>query len=122
MFEQDYIMRLIKQFIRALLKFTFDIDTDSPTVDLLEAEQKCTAGELIAMLDDDKIREAENRLNSVIDVENAEDLKMAIIFYSYLSEKDNDYLERNGLTEDDIMAGLQDIAVKYGMKDFVDMF
>lgn len=36
MFEQDYIMRMIKDMIRALLKMLFDIDTDTPSADLIE--------------------------------------------------------------------------------------
>ena len=33
-FEQDYIIRLIKEMIRAILKLFFHIDTDNPIKDL----------------------------------------------------------------------------------------
>lgn len=36
MFEQDYVMRLIKEMVRAILKLLFNIDTDSPSAELLE--------------------------------------------------------------------------------------
>lgn len=36
MFEQDYIVRLIREMIRAILKLVFHIDTDNPVEDLLE--------------------------------------------------------------------------------------
>lgn len=39
MFEEDYIMRTIKEMVRALLKFLFGVDTDAPTEALLEEKQ-----------------------------------------------------------------------------------
>ena len=34
MFEQDYIMRLINEMVRAILKMIFNIDTESPSAEL----------------------------------------------------------------------------------------
>ena len=36
MFEEDYVMRIIKEAVRALLKLLFGIDTTNPSVELLE--------------------------------------------------------------------------------------
>ena len=58
MFEQDYIMRVIKEMIRAILKLLFSIDTDSPTMELLsEKEQVETTEKLMEMVDGGKINE-----------------------------------------------------------------
>ena len=38
-FEQDYIIRLIKEMIRAILKLLFHMDTDNPNKDLLEEKE-----------------------------------------------------------------------------------
>ena len=52
MFEQDYVMRLIKEMVRAILKLLFNIDTESPTIELLEnKEEKETLENLIGMVD-----------------------------------------------------------------------
>ena len=40
MFEQDYVMKLIKEMVRAILKLLFNIDTESPTVELLENKEE----------------------------------------------------------------------------------
>ena len=40
MFEQDYIMRLIKEMVRTILKLLFNIDTESPTAELLEGKEE----------------------------------------------------------------------------------
>ena len=62
MFEQDYVMRLIKEMVRAILKLLFNIDTESPTIELLEnKEEKETLENLIDMVDAGEINEAENR-------------------------------------------------------------
>lgn len=61
MFEQDYVMRIIKEMVRAILKLLFNIDTDSPSTELLEDEkeqQKLDA--LLDMVDAGSINEAEN--------------------------------------------------------------
>ena len=63
MFEQDYIMRLIKEMVRTILKLLFNIDTESPTAELLEGkEEKETLENLLDMIDAGKINEAENSL------------------------------------------------------------
>ena len=50
MYEQDYVMRFIKEMVRAILKLLFNIDAESPTVELLEnKEEKETLKNLLDM-------------------------------------------------------------------------
>ena len=66
MFEQDYVMKLIKEMVRAILKLLFNIDTESPTVELLEnKEEQETLENLLDMVDAGEINEAENRLQCI---------------------------------------------------------
>ena len=63
MFEEDYVMRIIKEAVRALLKLLFGIDTTNPSVELLEDKQmRDRVTEMTDMVDDGHINEAENRL------------------------------------------------------------
>lgn len=63
MFEQDYVMRLIKEMVRAILKLLFNVDAESQTAELLEnKEEKEILENLLDMVDTGKINEAENRL------------------------------------------------------------
>lgn len=56
MYEQDYIMRLIKELVRAILKLIFHIDTESPIEELLkDSEVKATLDALLDMVDEGKI-------------------------------------------------------------------
>ena len=73
MFEQDYVMRLIKEMVRVILKLLFNIDSESPTVELIENKvQKETLENLLDMIDAGKINEAENRLHDLISDEDRE--------------------------------------------------
>lgn len=123
MFEQDYIMRLIKEMVRMILKLLFQIDTDTPTAELLsEAEQRETLEELLELVDRGKINEAENRVYELTSDGNAENLEVALLFYSYLNDKTDDFLEENDFCRKEIKEGLEDIVSGYGLGSLADMF
>ena len=123
MFEEDYIMRVIKEMVRAILKFLFNIDAESATGELLEDEQEQNIlNELIDMIDKGKINEAENKLYPIVESGNLNDLKIAVLFYSYLNEKDDDFLQDNCFARDEVKTGLQDVVSKYGLSSLVDVF
>lgn len=123
MFEEDYIMRLIKEMIRAIIKVLFNVDTESPTEELLDSdEDRQTLKLLTDMVDDGQINEAENKIYDMSEAGDKKCLEIAILFYSYLNKKTDNFLEQNDFSRDEIKAGLQDITAKYGLDGFADMF
>lgn len=123
MFEQDYVMRLIKEMVRAILKLLFNIDTESPTVDLLEnREEKEALENLLDMVDAGKINEAENKLFDLTDDATVNDLKIALLFYSYLNDKTDDFLETNDFSREEIKSGLENVADRFGLNSIAKMF
>ena len=123
MFEQDYVMRLIKEMVRAILKLLFNIDTDSPSAELLEdAKEQQTLDELLDMVDNGFINEAENKIYEITEEGKKTDLEMALLFYSYLNDKSDEFLEAHNYSRDEIKAGLKDITVTYGVDGFAEMF
>ena len=123
MFEEDYIMRTIKEMVRALLKLLYGVDTDAPAETLLEEDQSRAVWErLKKSIDDGNINEAENALYSFIDAGDKDALKTALLFYSYVNEKEDAYLEENNYTREEIKTGLQDVAAKYGLDGLADIF
>ena len=123
MFEQDYVMRLIKEMVRAILKLLFHIDTESPTVKLLEnKEEKETLENLLDMIDNGKINEAENSLYDLTSATDVNSLKIALLFYSYLNDKTDDFLEANDFSRDEIKLGLENIADSLGLSSIAKMF
>lgn len=123
MFEQDYVMRLVKEMVRAILKLLFNIDTESPTVELLEnKEEKETLENLFDMIDDGKINEAENRLYDLTSDTDMNSLEIALLFYSYLNDKTDDFLEENDFSRDEIKLGLENVTDSFGLSSIAKMF
>lgn len=123
MFEQDYVMRLIKEMVRAILKLLFNMDTASPSTELLEdAKERQTLDELLDMVDNGFINEAENKIYEITQEGKKTDLAIALLFYSYLNDKSDEFLEAHNFSREEIKTGLTDITVKYGVDGFAEMF
>ena len=123
MYEEDYVMRIIKEAVRALLKLLFGIDTTNPSVELLEDKQmRDRVTEMTDMVDDGHINEAENRLYEVVDVSRREDLQMVLIFYSYLNDLDDDFLDDHDYSREEIGQGLRDMIGRFGLEGMADVY
>lgn len=123
MFEQDYIMRLIKEMIRALLKLLFNIDSQSPALELLEnKEEKDILESMLDMIDAGKINEAENRLYDIIDVADLDSLEIALLFYSYCNDKTDEFLEANDFSRAEIKWGLEYVTDAFGLNSIAKIF
>lgn len=123
MFEQDYIIRLIKEMVRAILKLLFSIDTESPSSELLkDAEEKQTLESLLDLVDAGRIDEAENRIFEITENLDKSNFEIALLFYSYLNDKSDDFLEENNFSRDEVKQGLKDIASRYGVDSVAEIF
>ena len=123
MVEQDYIMRLIKESVRMLMKLLFNIDTASPAMEQLESlERQSIYNGLEEKLDEGAINEAEEELFEGLDETNREDLKHAIMFYSYLNEKDDEFLAAHQFSRQEIKDGLMDVLHRYGVTGMEGLF
>ena len=101
----------------------FNIDTESPTIELLEnKEEKETLENLIDMVDAGEINEAENRLYDLINATDMNSLEVAILFYSYLNDKTDDFLEANDFSRDEIKLGMENVADNFGLNSIAKMF
>lgn len=115
MFKKDYVMRLIQEGVRATLKLLFNIDTDKEEkLVFTEQERETTYDELLELINDGKINEAENKLLGELDPKDMEYYKMALMFYSYLNEKDIDFLEEHDFSKNEIIDGLKYVSNIYG--------
>lgn len=109
--------------VRAILKLLFDIDTELSTVELLEnKEEKETLKNLFDMIDDGKINEAENRLYDLTSDTDMNSLEIALLFYSYLNDKTDDFLEENDFSRDEIKLGLENVTDSFGLSNIAKMF
>lgn len=123
MFEQDYVMRLITEIIRTILKLLFNIDTESPTVELLEnKKEKETLENLLDMIDAGNINEAENKLYDLISDTDMNSLEVALLFYSYLNDKTDDFLEASEFSRDEIKLGIENVADIFSLSSITKIF
>lgn len=123
-FEQDYIMRMIKQMVAALVKILFG--KESTVCEMpLEEQYQVSDGvlrDLLTMVNDGNINEAENLLYEKFDFKNEQDMKDAVLFYMYLNNFEDDYLESYNYSREEIKSGLNDILKLSGMEWFTKMF
>lgn len=123
MFEQDYFMRQLKEMIRAIFKMLFGIDEKSPTTEILESQENVELLEsLLELADDGVIRDAENLLLYGSIDGSMDSLKTALLFYSYLNEKTDEFLDGNGFSREDIKSGINLLMERYNLNDLAKIF
>ncbi|WP_330642104.1 DUF6483 family protein [Veillonella parvula] len=71
------------------------------------------------MIDLGKINEAENILLDSIDYTNNNEVIEVALFYQYLSEKDNKFLENNNYTKEEVLSGFKQLLMKSGYSDLL---
>ena len=123
MITEDFLMRQIEIVARTLAKLIFNKET---TEYMIVDPQKITEtdvvyNDLIKLIDDGKIDEAENILFEKIEEELEENpdgrvyLEVAIDFYSRLNELDNKILDDCGFEREEIDEGIRSVAEMYGI-------
>ncbi len=121
--EKDYIMRMIKEAARILFSLMFGkqyVSVEEEIRNKYEVSGK-SLDELLAMIDNGDINEAENIMLYGMDYKNKEDIAAAVLFYEYLSEKGEEFLEQHNYSKEEILDGLKQIAEKAGYGDFLNI-
>ena len=119
--EKDYIMRMIKEMVRVLFSLAFGKKYVSVE---LEKENKYEISgknlkNFLNMIDLGQINEAENILLDSIDYTNKNEVMAVALFYQYLSEKDNQFLENNNYTKEEVLSGFKQLLMKSGYSDLI---
>lgn len=117
MYEYDYIMRMINDLARFLAKFFFDKDM---VVYKLSDEESYTQTDyvhkqLLLLIKEGKINEAENLLFEKMDPKSKKYMKSALDFYERLNNLDDQFLEKNNFSREEIGEGLKAIAKEFGL-------
>lgn len=116
-FQQDFIMRQIELITRYIAESVFK--KESPEYEIVEKETLSDTdklhNKLIQLIDEYKINEAEDLLFDKLDTNDQKYLEVALDFYSRLTKLDEDTLERNDFTKEEIAEGLADVSSKFGL-------
>lgn len=123
MFEQDYVMRMIREMVRSILKLVFHIDTDPAAADLFDTQEDRELFErLMGLVEQGKIAEAEELVRILGRDGSNGSLKLTLLFYSALNEKPDAFLEANGFSREQIKAGLKQTAERFSLEDITNLF
>lgn len=122
MVEEDYVIRLINDITRTILKLVFHLDNKKGQQIFDEKESGSQYEYLVAMVNNKNVNEAENYLIENLDDSDIKQLKVALMFYSYLNEKSDDYLEQCNYSRKEIADGLKYVTKMYGYDGLVSSF
>ena len=126
MFEDDYLLRLIKEMVRTVLKLVFNLELkdDDPVSVVFESEN---AEKMLYLLTDladlGFIDDAENQLYDF--TQNSKDmeaLKVALLFYSHLNQMDNEFLEDHDYSRDEVVSGVKDVLERHHLDSMSALF
>lgn len=122
MFEQDYMMRMIHEMVRMLIKLLFGKDTERyDQIEFKEAETRTDYERLVRLADSGDICGAENELVENADVENQDDLRKAVLFYNHLSGMSDEFLAEHNFSREEIAQGLRYMADMYGYGEIMGL-
>jgi hypothetical protein len=116
-YENDIIMRQVRDMTRMLAKILFGKNT--ATYEYKE-EDRHTATDslyarLIALVDAGKINEAENRLYEELERDEEGTFEVALGFYDYLNELPEEFLEGHDYSKEEVKEGAQSLADRKGL-------
>ena len=119
--EKDYIMRMIKEMVSVL--FSILLGKQYVSVDEERKNGYEVSGtdlnDLLDMIDNGQINEAENLMLDDIDYSDKKGLAAALLFYQYLSEKKKDFLQDHDYSDEEILDGAKQVLQKAGYGDIV---
>lgn len=120
MVKEDYIMRIIHEAVRTLLKLLFNIDEqkeDEIEFEDMELEKAYRRLKLLAK--EGKINEAENLLSDLLDGTDREGFKLALLFYDHINTFEEEQLDAAGYSREEIDEGILSAAKLYGYEGMV---
>lgn len=121
MYENDYIMRMIHDMIRALAKIIFHKDIDEwEQISFRDEEAGKLFSELDGLLYKKDLKGAQSLLESRLDVECLENLKVALLFYDRLNQLEDSELEEYGISREDLEEQVRNVMGKFGYGDLGD--
>ena len=112
-YERDYIMRLIHGIAMVLARLLLgrQMEEEGEIADALEKQEKEQHDQLLRMIDEGNVNGAEECLFDLLENavwEDRQKAALAISFYDYLNEKDDEFLEKADFSREEIVEGLED--------------
>ena len=120
--DQDYIMRIVHEWIRTLIRLIFNKDIDKGDDADVPLEVMEQFRKLRAMIDDGEINEAENILLEGLREGDRAYFEMSLLFYEKLSGKTDEFLAGHGYSREEVVDGLKYVVNYYGYTSLLEAF
>jgi len=118
MFENDYLVRMITDIVRAILRLVLRKDIEKEEL-LNEAESPVTYQlnqELIDMADNGDITDAEDRLYDLLNEGDMSTFELAMSFYLHINQYEENFLDENDFSREEIKEGIFNILTKFDIR------
>ena len=112
--DKDYVMRIVHEWIRTLIKLIFNKDIDKEEDVEIPLEVMEQFRKLNAMIDDGEINEAENILLDGLREGDRTYFEMSLLFYEKLSGKTDEFLAEHDYSREEVVDGLKYVVNYYG--------
>lgn len=123
MLQDDYILRQIREMVRAVMKMLFQINASELTPEVIEdTDARQILTNLNDLVDNGRIDDAENQLYEMTCEGDRQNLEIGLLFYYHLNSKDDEFLEANNFSREEIMTGIQDLADRYNLSGIAEAF
>lgn len=120
--DQDYVMRIVHEWIRTLIRLIFNKDIDKGDDADVPLEVMEQFRKLRAMIDDGEINEAENILLEGLREGDRAYFEMSLLFYEKLSGKTDEFLAGYDYSREEVVDGLKYVVNYYGYTSLLEAF
>ncbi|MDE5769125.1 MAG: hypothetical protein K2H82_07040 [Oscillospiraceae bacterium] len=116
MFEQDYILRMIRECVAVAMKMFFGINPENPEILVIQDQEKQNlSNELILKLQDSDIREVLSELHALTWERTKDDLLIGFEVYSHLMGMGENFLDANQIDYPEIRENMRIFFAQYGI-------
>ncbi len=121
MFEEDYIMRQIKEMTAVIARVLFGARSESMSL-MLQQRERQKADYLIGRMKNGEIQDAIDDINRLADNNTRENLLIGLEFYSQLSDMSDDFFTENGYNFAKARKSFEIFAEKFGLQQMTDLY
>ena len=121
MFEQDYIMRQIKEMTAIIAKIMFGVN-DRKSFYMLQEVERQKVHALVTQVKNGEPKEAVLDLDRLTDNNTKENMMIGLEFYAQLSDLDEEYFINSGYSFGNMRDDFENFAKKFGMEQMTELY
>jgi hypothetical protein len=121
MFENDYIMRQIKELTAVIAKVLFGAKSESMSL-MLQQRERQKVEFLVDKMKNGEIQDAVDEINRLADNNTKENLLIGLEFYSQLGDMGDDFFAEKGYNLVKARKSFEIFAEKFGLQQMTNLY